>query len=214
VRNVGTTDAGPFDVEINGTTTRVSGLSSGEEADATVEFSSGPVGGILAEADSTHLVAESDEGNNEFHIVFTPPPRCTPEAVTDTPVTTPASPTTSPTPSPPGDTSLPDLVILYHVVSYTGACPWGGPGEIRVRVRNVGTTDAGPFDVEINGTTTRVSGLVSGEEVDATVAFSSGPVGGILAEADSTHLVAESDEGNNEFHIVFTPPPHCTPEGD
>jgi hypothetical protein len=112
-----------------------------------------------------------------------------------------------PTPSP---TGRPDLLIAYHWIIYKpGTCPWGGPGEISVRVKNVGSGDAGSFFVTINGQTTSLANLPAHSEAFATVQFSSGPVAYVEAEVDPTHAVDEDDETNNTFSIIFTPPPAC-----
>jgi subtilase family serine protease len=197
IDNLGTADAGPFDVVINGDSARVTGgIPAGGQGEATVTFESGPVGSISAEADTADEIAESDETNNSFMIVFTPPPPCA----------TP-SPTVTGTP---GSGNLPDLAFAYYVVTYTGECPWGGPGEVTMVVDNLGTADAGPFDVVINGETTRVTeGIPAGGQAEATITFKSGPVGGVDAEADPANEVMESNETNNTYMILFTPPPPC-----
>jgi hypothetical protein len=102
----------------------------------------------------------------------------------------------------------PDLTPLYHRVRYED-CPWGGPGTITIRVKNIGAGDAGTFAVEVNGEETSLPGLAAGQEVDATVSFGEGPVGSITATVDVAGEVAESDENNNDFMIIFTPPPPC-----
>ena len=125
---------------------------------------------------------------------------------------TPISATLTPTILPTLATQLPDLEIGSYNVTYDD-CPWGGPGTVSVSVDNFGVGDAGPFEVTINNGTTNVDGLGSLGEVDTAVSFEAGPVGGVNAEVDSAQQVFESDENNNEFMIVFTPPPPCaTPE--
>lgn len=127
---------------------------------------------------------------------------------TDTPVA--PTPTTGIPPT--LSTQLPDLEITGYQVLYDD-CPWGGPGQISVVVNNYGVADAGPFAVLINGETTMVEGLTVLNETDTAVTFLSGPVGAINAEVDSAQQVVESDETNNLYSIIFTPPPPCeTPE--
>lgn len=127
---------------------------------------------------------------------------------TATPIPATATPTIPATLA----TQLPDLEIGSFNVTYDD-CPWGGPGTVAVSVDNFGVGNAGPFAVTINDQTTNVDGLGSLGEVEAAVSFESGPVGQIDAEVDSAQQVAESDESNNTYMIVFTPPPPCeTPE--
>ncbi|VAW31430.1 hypothetical protein MNBD_CHLOROFLEXI01-4201, partial [hydrothermal vent metagenome] len=69
------------------------------------------------------------------------------------------------------------------------------------------------FEVSINNGTDQIDGLGSLGEAEAAVSFDAGPIGGIDAEVDSAQQVAESDESNNSYMILFTPPPPCaTPE--
>ncbi len=104
----------------------------------------------------------------------------------------------------------PDLVIEHYTVTYDD-CPWDGPGAVSVRVKNVGESDAGQFATEINGDDSAIiSQLDAGDETDATIIFSAGPVGGVNAEADVQQQISESNEDNNSYQIVFTPPPPCT----
>lgn len=103
----------------------------------------------------------------------------------------------------------PDLVIEFYVVTYED-CPWDGPGQVSVRVKNSGSGDAGEFATEINGDDSAViSELAAGSEKDATITFTSGPVGGVNARADINQQVTESNEDNNGYEIMFTPPPPC-----
>jgi hypothetical protein len=108
----------------------------------------------------------------------------------------------------PSEGSLADLAYYYYSIEYD-ACPWDGPGSITVRVNNIGTGDAGPFDVTINGQKAHVYGIPAGESADAVVRFDSGPIGGVEIEIDPGNQVMESDKENNRFFIVFTPPPPC-----
>lgn len=109
-----------------------------------------------------------------------------------------------------GDVGQPDLLIDYYVVTYDD-CPWDGPGQVSVRVKNEGTGDAGEFATEINGDDSAViTALAAGDETDATISFASGPVGSVEAQADVKQQVNESNEDNNSYQILFTPPPPCT----
>ncbi|VAW41957.1 hypothetical protein MNBD_CHLOROFLEXI01-1383 [hydrothermal vent metagenome] len=109
-------------------------------------------------------------------------------------------------------TQLPDLEIGSYTVTYDD-CPWGGSGTVSVSVDNFGVGNAGPFEVSINNGTDQIDGLGSLGEAEAAVSFDAGPIGGIDAEVDSAQQVAESDESNNSYMILFTPPPPCaTPE--
>ena len=105
------------------------------------------------------------------------------------------------------ETPLPDLYAPYHYrVNYFG-CPWGSPGEIIVWVHNAGPGDAGAFQVKINNISiAQVEGVAAGTYQKARVTFESGPVGGILVEADYRCQVYESNEANNGFNLLFTPP--------
>ncbi|MCA9992261.1 MAG: hypothetical protein KDE29_14830 [Anaerolineales bacterium] len=189
VNNVGNGPAGAFDVTINGSVARVPGIPAGGTANATVTFDSGPVGSINALADSGNEVAESNENNNSYMIVFTPPPPC------DTPA--------------PESGGLPDLTVAYYWIDYTGDCPWGGPGTVNAMINNVGSGDAGPFAVRINGERTTVAGIPAGGSAQATINFSTGPAAGVQIEIDPDNAVAESNEENNELLLSFTPPPPC-----
>ena len=103
----------------------------------------------------------------------------------------------------------PDLVIEHYTVTYED-CPWDGPGQVAVRVKNIGDADAEQFATEINGDDTAViTKLAAGADTQAVITFPSGPVGGVNAEADVKQEVAESNEDNNSYQIIFTPPPPC-----
>ncbi len=123
-----------------------------------------------------------------------------------TPTTIP--PTETPDIPPTLATQLPDLEIGSYRVTYDD-CPWGGPGTVAVSIDNFGVGDAGPFEVTVNEQTTNLEGLGSLGEAEAAVSFAEGPVGSINAEVDSAQQVAEVDETNNTYMIVFTPPPPC-----
>jgi hypothetical protein len=106
-------------------------------------------------------------------------------------------------------TQLPDLMADEYDVRYFG-CPWGDPGEVRGWVKNIGDGNAGPFEIEINSGTTTLPGLESGVGAWASVPFSSGPVGGVNINVDPNHKLQETDKSNNQYDILFTPPPTCT----
>lgn len=113
------------------------------------------------------------------------------------------------------NTTLPDLVMDYSwQVKYTSDCPWGGPGYVIMRGRNIGPVRASEFHIRVWDQLTPIGGLEPGEEAEARADFDSGPVGSIPAMIDSEQEVEESDEGNNEVLIVFTPPPRCTPDAN
>jgi hypothetical protein len=92
VKNIGDGNSGSFDVKINGGMTTLPALRSGIGAWASVPFDSGPVGGVEINVDPDNKIQETDKSNNQYQIIFTPPPHCT----TDTPGG--ASPTATPTP--------------------------------------------------------------------------------------------------------------------
>lgn len=124
----------------------------------------------------------------------------------------PVTPEQTPSPSvqPPDGAMLPDLVAGYYRVEYDD-CPWGGPGTITIHIDNQGNAGASPFNVLIEDTeTVLISGLAAGEQTDAGIKFDSGPVGYVAFAVDPENQVAESDETNNDYKIIFTPPPPCT----
>ncbi len=109
---------------------------------------------------------------------------------------------------------LPDLTLdFFWEITYTSECPWGGPGFLILRGRNIGEGDAEAFGVRVWSETQVVDSLPSGEFLQIRFEFESGPVGSIMALIDPDGQVDESDESNNEFQIIFTPPVRCTPTG-
>ena len=140
---------------------------------------------------------------------FTPYKTAVPGRPTE-PLNAHGSPEITPLNPAPSTAELADLVVNYHVVAYN-ACPWDGPGTISLNIQNRGGADAGPFNVTINDQPARVEGIPAGGAVNAEIPFEAGPVGMIRAEIDPKGMVAESDRDNNEFYILFTPPPPCTP---
>lgn len=112
------------------------------------------------------------------------------------------------TPTPFGNL-LPDLTVPGVQVTYYG-CPWDQPGHVRVPVQNIGNSDTGSFIVDIHSKFFPVSTLPAQEEIVLTREFSRGPVGAVFVFADSNQQVVESNEDNNEFRIIYTPPLYCT----
>lgn len=109
-----------------------------------------------------------------------------------------------PTPLPP----LPDLAYQGYQIQYFG-CPWGSPGEIIASLGNIGSSGAGAFVVKIRDQYVSVEGLPAGSWVDTSVSFEKGPLGGMDIRVDFYNDVLESDESNNFYNILFTPPPPC-----
>jgi hypothetical protein len=117
------------------------------------------------------------------------------------------------TPTPDGS-ALPDLTISS--ITYVGSSPAciNDPRE-NVVVSNIGTAAAGTFVVAFskNGvpqTPQTVNGLGAGQSI--TLSFSAG--GSVTATADSTSVIAESNESNNSLSGNFGVPTQahtCTP---
>lgn len=190
ISNTGSGDADAFSVEINHSRVQVEGVPAGSSTTATITFSSGPVGTVNATADIDEEVSESDETNNNFMIAFTPPPPCEEGETAD----------------PAGQ---PDLAIAFHNITYSDECAWGSEGEISVQVNNLGAENTDAFQVSINGTLSTVSGIPAGGSATASAQFNEGPVGSIEIIADPENQIAESDENNNTYMLVFTPPARC-----
>ena len=112
---------------------------------------------------------------------------------------------TEETPTP----SQADLAINGFGVSPQGCHAWNGV-SISVGVENIGSADAGFFEVAVNGQSTSFDNLPAGSSVTARTQ-QAGPSGGVSGDADSTNLIVESDETNNHIGVTFTPPPTCTP---
>lgn len=110
----------------------------------------------------------------------------------------------------PTSEELPDLTLApyYWQVRYDD-CPWEDGGTIVLLAQNEGAADAGPFVVAIGGTSIDAAALAAGADLEVTARFERGPVGSISGQIDVDEQVAESDEQNNGFMIVFTPPPPC-----
>lgn len=122
-----------------------------------------------------------------------------------------------------------DLAITWvyaNMRGFTGGCiPRYEPLMIKVCVRNLGTGDAGPFDISVEDAFgARSTGLQAGgneclETIPAVYGFDP-----ITVEVDAGNEVAESDEGNNTWTGIVplptapvlctatpTPPPTLTP---
>jgi hypothetical protein len=134
-----------------------------------------------------------------------------------TPKASTASPSLFPT-GVSGPSSKPDLTIKFVALEMEGRqgncvnayTPYG----IRVQVENIGSTDAGPFVVDLNGRRQNMDdGLIAGQSVVLFFAGTS-PDGNYQAVADATNQVTESREDNNSMSYIAptpTPPPVCTP---
>ena len=112
---------------------------------------------------------------------------------------------------------LPDLVVNYMRIELeTGSdCNYSSTQlGVRVWTENIGSADAGPFVVDVNGSQqTATSGLASGQTTPlwfvGYVAF-----GENTAFVDATFQVEESNEDNNQLSQwlpIPTLPPTCTP---
>jgi subtilase family serine protease len=83
-----------------------------------------------------------------------------------------------------------------------------------VQIENIGSANAGPFVVDLNGSRQQVDdGLMAGQSV---VLFFSGTTssGNYEATVDAANQVMESREDNNSLSYIAptpTPPPLCTP---
>lgn len=122
------------------------------------------------------------------------------------------APTSTASPISTSAAALPDLAPQYgnRVTFADGTCGWGG-GQITVWVDNIGQADTGSFEVNINGQDAQVNHLSAGATAEVSVAYDSGPLGGISTFADSANSISESDETNNQVGATFTPPATCTP---
>lgn len=162
---------------------------------ANASLDAGVAGGAAVQAEGEEVVAEVSE----------------PAGGTPTP--TPTN-TFTPTPTSP---DLPDLVVSsMHITLETGGdCNYTSTQlGVRVVIGNVGSADARPFVVEVNGSQQAVgSGLAAGDTLSLWFA------GFVLfdenaAFVDATFQVEESNEENNELTQILavpTLPPTCTP---
>lgn len=144
-RNMGTADAGPFVVDVNGAQQTVDeGLAAGQES--SVWFAAYTIGeDTVATVDATLLVDESNEANNSHSKILpvpTLPVTCTPTATI-----TPRPPTPTPTPAGEnGDANCDDTVnsidaalILQRVAGLLGAlpCPAGADANDDGQVNSI-----------------------------------------------------------------------------
>ena len=115
-------------------------------------------------------------------------------------------------------TLLPDLVAVYSYLEIEGRtenCISGFGGyEVRVVVKNIGTTAADGFFVELNGVRQFYEGQLLPDQI-AVIHFSGVPENGLgQIHVDATDLVQELNEDNNvSQYIAITPtlPLLCTP---
>lgn len=115
-------------------------------------------------------------------------------------------------------TLMPDLVVFYSYLELEGRtenCVYGPGGyEVRVVVKNVGTTAADGFFVELNGVRQFHEGQLFPDQI-AVIHFSGVPSNGLgQIHVDATNLVQELNEDNNVGqYIAITPtlPIQCTP---
>ena len=133
---------------------------------------------------------------------------------TQTRTNTPGVPTVTQTltRTPTGSASLPDLTISS--ITYVGSTPAcaNNPRD-NVVVSNIGNLNAGTFSVAFNSQTQSVTALAAGQSI--TLSFGAMP-GTSTATADSTNLIAESNESNNSLTASLPAPtqaPTCTPTG-
>jgi hypothetical protein len=133
-----------------------------------------------------------------------------PEVPTPSPLASPTSTSERP--------SQPDLTIKFMYLEMEGRqgnCvnAYSTYG-IRAQIENVGSANAGPFVVDLNGDSLEVdSGLMAGQSI---VLFFAGttPSGNYEAIVDVTNQVIESREDNNTLSYIAptpTPPLVCTP---
>lgn len=220
VQNTGTVAAGTFAINLNGGVQMVSGLAAGQTT--SVDYIQSLTRTRVATVDSTGLVAESNETNNTLTLnlpVITATRTGTPRPQicrTNTPTPTfTRTPTATPTGSVTASTGI-DLIISS--ITYAGSSPaCANAPKDNVVVKNIGTVAAGTFQVSFsrNGVpepAQTVSGLAAGQTV--TLSFGAGM--SVTAVADSTNVVAESNETNNSLTVslpVPTQAPTCTPTG-
>lgn len=196
--NSGVSVSAPFVVRLNGTLEQtVNGLAG--LATTQVQFSGYRGGTNTAVVDATNVIMEYDETNNSLTV--------------NSPVSD-ALPTCTPTNTPSTTTSKPDLTISSMQVinpTFNGTCAQNTSQALRVVVANIGTANAGAFVVTVNSQQFNVPSLAAGQSttLDAT---SFAPTN--QATADSTNVIAESNENNNTAALggpTATPARVCTP---
>jgi hypothetical protein len=112
---------------------------------------------------------------------------------------------------------LPDLAIIHAQVDLetSGSCEYASTAlGVRVWIENLGSADADPFAVEVNGISQMIAGgLEAGQTV--TIWFAGYvPDGENIALVDPSSQIQEIREDNNTFSQrlpVPTLPPTCTP---
>lgn len=203
VQNTGTAAAGTFAVNLNGSVLMVSGLGAGQTT--TVDYTGQTLTRTrTATVDSTGLVAESDESNNTLTLTLS----AATSTATRTPLSTQCAPTKTPTIGIPNGVDL----VISSITSIGSTPVCANQRKVNVVVTNMGNTAAGTFYVSVNGTQYSVTSLGAGQSVTITVSLTSP----ITAIADSTNLVAETNESNNSSTVNLPVPsqaPTCTPTG-
>ena len=163
-----------------------------------------------------YVAYNSTVGWGHFEAAGTGGPTNTPSISTNTP-----TPTRTKTPTPVStadDVPLPDLVISS--ITYAGSNPsCANQPKNNVVVTNNGTAAAGTFQVSysaggVSQPNQIVSGLGAGQSVTLLFDSAGGAGQTVTATADSTNLVAESNENNNSNSAILPIPtqaPTCTP---
>ena len=215
IHNTGAGSAGSFAVNLNGSVLMVAGLGAGQTT--FVDY----LGQTLtrtrvATVDSTGLIAESDETNNTMTLNLSaatststgtlPPQICVTKTITPTPTVV---------------TNGPDLVISSITSGFSGpAC--ANVRKFNVTVVNNGSAAAGTFMVSysVGGVAApdqAVNGLAAGQSVVLSFPPATGSGMTATATADSTNVVAETNESNNTTTSPMLPLPSqvptCTPTG-
>jgi hypothetical protein len=200
VENIGIADASAFSVSLNGVVATVPGLEVGKPIEIFFAGINTTNAQGIAIADSTNVIGELYERNNQ--LTFPIP------VITDLP---PCTPTPTSTPS-----VGPDLSVSWIATTVRGIYVCGGPLylQLSVAIRNQGTADAGPFEVDLNGQyRVTVPGVAAGAYAAAN--FPNYSSISNTATVDVTNTVAETEENNNSMTQMMsnlpTPPPCITP---
>ena len=134
--------------------------------------------------DVDNEVAESDENNNLFHVTL-----------------------------PMGGYDFPDLVISSVAIELeSNDCYSGAILGTRVTISNIGTANAGPFVLTVNGVDLQIPGLAVNGQDSFWFAGNTNPTS---VTVDTYSEVQESNENNNSFYDnvpVPTLPPACPTE--
>ncbi len=151
-------------------------------------------------------------GATAKYATFTPTTTVT-HTETSTPTDTPTITETVILTDTPTSGMLPDLIIeSVHVgpKDGSGGCRMAGyVAGLKVVVRNIGASAAGPFIVDVSGTQIEVDGLAVGEST--TLWFQRS--GSLIITVDVYNSVVETNESNNTreyFAPTTTLPPLCT----